>query len=61
MGACEPFLSPFFPNTLALPLESNLTICERSSSSIFVLSSLDFLDVEFPLDEDILEAMITGF
>jgi hypothetical protein len=35
------------------PLESNLFFCE--------LSSLGFMDVEFPLDEATLEAMILYF
>jgi hypothetical protein len=61
MGACEPFLSPFGPSNLGFPLESDLTICETSSPGIGESSSPNFLDVEFPSDEAILEAMIMDF
>jgi len=46
------------------PLESNLTFCETSSPGIGEFSSpssFDFLDIEFPSDEAILEAMIMDF
>jgi hypothetical protein len=43
------------------PLESDLAICKTSSPSICVPSSPDFMDVELPSDEAILEAMIMYF
>jgi hypothetical protein len=43
---------------MVFPLESHITICDTSSLGICVLSILRFMDVEFPLDEAILEAMI---
>jgi hypothetical protein len=58
MGACKIFLFPFGPSNLALPLESDLTVCETLSPGICVSSIPGFLDVELPLDEVILEAMV---
>jgi hypothetical protein len=43
------------------PLESDLIVCETSSLGICELSSPSFMDVEFPSDEAILEAMILDF
>jgi hypothetical protein len=57
MGARNPFLSPLGPSNLEFPLESHLTIFETSSPGICVMSSLGFMDVEFPSNEAILEAM----
>jgi hypothetical protein len=39
-------------------LESDLVVSKTSSHGICELSSLGFINVEFPLDEAILEAMI---
>jgi hypothetical protein len=61
MGACEPLLSPFGLSNLVFPLEFDLTVCETSSPGICESSSPNFLDVEFPSDEAILEAMIMDF
>jgi hypothetical protein len=61
MGAWEPLLPPIGPSNLVFPLESDLTVCETSSPGICVLSSPSFMDVEFPSDEAILEAMIMDF
>jgi hypothetical protein len=58
MGACKPFLSPLGLSNLVFPLESDLVVCKTSSPGICVLSSPGFMDVEFPSDEAILEAMI---
>jgi hypothetical protein len=54
-------LPPFVLRDLAFPLESDLIVCKTSSPSICVLSSPSFMDVEFPSDEAILEAMIMDF
>jgi hypothetical protein len=61
MGGCDPFISPFGQINIVFPLEYDITICNTSSPGIFVSTSLNFLDVELPLDEAILEAMIMDF
>jgi hypothetical protein len=58
IGACKPLLSSFDQSDLEFPLEFNLTLCKTSIPDICVLSSLGFMDVEFPSDEAILEVMI---
>jgi hypothetical protein len=49
MGKWEPFIPLIDPSNLALSLESDITIC--------VFLSPGFMDVEFPSDKAILEAM----
>jgi hypothetical protein len=49
------------PSNMVFPLEYDIVVCETSSPSICELLSLDFMDVEFPSDEAILEAMILDF
>jgi hypothetical protein len=61
MGKGDLLLSPFVPSDLDFSLESDITICKTSSPGICVMSSLGFMDVEFPSDEAILEALITDF
>jgi hypothetical protein len=61
MGACDPLLSPIGLSNLAFPLEFDLTIGETSSHGMCAPSSPDFLDVELPSNEAILEAMIIDF
>ena len=61
MGACDPSLLPFVMRDCVFHLESDLAICKTSSPGICVPSSPDFMDVELPLDEAILEAMIMDF
>jgi uncharacterized membrane protein len=61
MGEWEPLLPPIGLSNMALPLESHIIVCETLSPSIYVLSSLNFMDVEFPSYEAILEAMIMDF
>jgi hypothetical protein len=58
IGAGEILLSPFGLSNMMVPLDFDLTICETSIPSNYELSSLSFMDFEFPLDEVILEAMI---
>jgi hypothetical protein len=58
MGAWEPFVPPIGRSNLVFPLESHLAICKTLSHGIFELSSPSFMDVELPLEEAILEAMI---
>jgi hypothetical protein len=58
MGAWEPFLPPIGLSNLVFPFESHITICETKGHGICVFLSLGFMDVEFPSDEAILEAMI---
>jgi hypothetical protein len=43
------------------PLEFDLTVCETSSPGVGESSSPNFMDVEFPSDEAILEDMIVDF
>jgi hypothetical protein len=61
MGLGELLLSPFFLSNLEFPLELDLTICEISSHSNYLLSSPNFMDVDFPSDEAILEDKIMDF
>jgi hypothetical protein len=58
MGAWEPLLPPIGLSNLVFPLESDLVVCKTSSPGICELLSPGFMDVEFPSDEAILEAMI---
>jgi hypothetical protein len=48
-------------SNLAFPLEFYLLMCETSIHGVCELSSPCFMDVEFPPDEAILEAMILDF
>jgi hypothetical protein len=61
MVECEILLPPFCLSNVMLPLVSNITICETLSSGIGESSSIDFLDVELPSDEAILEDMVMDF
>jgi hypothetical protein len=61
MGACDPSLPPFVLSNYVFPLESDLFVCKTLSPGICVFSSPSFMDVEFPSDEAILEAMIMDF
>jgi hypothetical protein len=61
MGACDASLSHFGLSDLEFPLKSDLTIYETLIPGMRALSSPDLLDVEFPSDEAILEAMIMDF
>jgi hypothetical protein len=61
MGVGELLLSPFSPSNMKFPLEYDFTIFYTSSPDNYVLSSPRFMDVEFPSDEAILEAMIMEF
>jgi hypothetical protein len=45
-------------SNMVFPFESDLTFCNTLIPGICVLSSLDFMDVDFPSDKAILEAMI---
>jgi hypothetical protein len=58
IGACKPFVSPLGLSNLTFPLDSNIVVCKTSSLGICVLSSPDFMGIELPSDEAILEAMI---
>jgi hypothetical protein len=58
IGACKPFLSPPGPNNMTFPLEFDLVVCKTLSPGICELSSPCVMDVEFPSNEAILEAMI---
>jgi hypothetical protein len=61
MGRRYPLVSHIGLRDLDFSLESDLTVCETSSPGICESSSPnlhDFLDVKFPSDEAILEAMI---
>jgi hypothetical protein len=48
-------------SNLTFPFDSDLIVFDTLSSGICELLSPDFMDVEFPLDEPILEAMILDF
>jgi len=58
IGACKDFLSPLAPNNMEFSLDSNLVVCKTSIPGICVLWSHGFMDVYFPSDDSILEAMI---
>jgi hypothetical protein len=59
--AWEPWPPPMGPSNMMFPLESYLVIFKTLSHGICETSSPSFMDVEFPSDEDILEAMILDF
>ena len=61
MGEREPFLSPIGPSDFEYLIESDIIFSETSSPRICESSSPslhDFLDVKFPSNEAIIEAMI---
>jgi hypothetical protein len=61
MGVCEPFLSLFGSSNLVFTLDFDLTSYKTLSTGICASSSPNFLDVELPSDEAILESMIMDF
>jgi hypothetical protein len=61
IGACEHLISLIGLSYLRFSFESNIIVCETSILGIFASSSPDFLDVEFPSDEAILEDVIMIF
>jgi hypothetical protein len=58
MGAWDPFLPHIVPINWVFPLEYDLVVCNTLSHRICELSSPTFMDVGFPSDEAILEAIL---
>jgi hypothetical protein len=54
----EPWPPLMVPSNIVFPIEPNIVICETSISGICDFLRPGFMDVELPLDEAILEAMI---